>query len=71
MLDTLNPDEISRYLARVRNIPSQVLNDDEAVEMMRQQREAEAQMQQMMAGAPAMGKTLKDVSEATAISEGM
>lgn len=71
MLDTLDPDAISQYLARIRNIPAIIMRDEESKAQMREQKNQEAQTQQLVQGAPLAGKAMKDIAQAQQISGDM
>jgi hypothetical protein len=68
VIDTINPEGLSRYLARVRNVPAAVMNSPEQIAEKKANDEAQAQQQQMIEGAPAMAGALKDVAQAGAIA---
>jgi hypothetical protein len=68
MVDNMDPDAISRYIARVRNLPGSVILDEEAVAVKREADAREQQANQMLEGAPQLAGALKDVAQAESIA---
>jgi hypothetical protein len=71
MADTLDPDALSEYIARIRNVPAIIMRDEQSKMELRQQKEQEAQTQQMIQGAPLAASALKDVASAQQMGGGM
>ena len=68
VVDTLNPDELSKYLAKIRNVPAIVMNDQETIDAMREEKMRQQQQQQLIEAAPAVSKSVKDMAQAQEIS---
>lgn len=68
MADTLDPDALSEYIARIRNVPAIIMRDEQSKMDLRAQKEQQAQMQQMVEAAPQVGKGMKDIAQAGQIT---
>jgi hypothetical protein len=65
---TLDPDTLGQYLARIRNVPSVVLMDEEAKVQLREQEALEKQLNFAAEAAPKAGKAALDIAKAQEVS---
>lgn len=63
-LDRVNADEIVEKIARIRDIPEELVLSDEEVAALRQQRQQQVQSQQAMQAGMAMGDMAKNMGQA-------
>lgn len=59
VLDNFNADEIYRNLADINSVPASWLNDENAIAGLRQSRQQQSEMQQMVEAAPAAAGVMK------------
>lgn len=64
MLDNMDPDGIAQYLARIRNLPANVMMDEDAKQAKRDADAQQAEMDRLVEGAPNAGKAIKDIAQA-------
>lgn len=62
-LDLIDFDEVSYYVARMRNIPESFLRPTEEVKKIREDRQKQMEMQQALTAGEQVGKIVKDTKE--------
>ena len=67
--NSINTEQLVRYLQETMNVPAQVMNTPEQTAAITEQKAQEAQMQQILQAAPGVGSAMKDVAEAQAIGQ--
>lgn len=70
-LDNLNTDEIVEKMARIRDIPEEMINTEDEVKQVREQRDQQMQMQNMVAMGKDLGAATKDFSAAQNQGQGI
>jgi hypothetical protein len=66
--DNFDADQVAQLLADAYGLPARAVRDPKRVAQMRQQKQRAAQMAQLAQAAPGLGRALKDVSAAGAMS---
>lgn len=69
VLDWVNFDGFMNMTARILGVDREVVNSRSAVAAIKDQRAKQQQAQMMLEAAPAMGKTIKDIATAQAVSK--
>ena len=68
VLDVFDPEAIARELADINGVPMKVLRTPEVIEAMKAQQAQAAQAQQLLAAAPVVSSSVKDLSQAAALA---
>jgi len=66
--DVFQWEKVARVMGEANGAPAKVMNTLEEMAMIRQQREQSKQMEQAAVVGPAIGKTIKDISQAQAVA---
>ena len=68
VLDAIDLQEAAQLFARVNGVPQKVMRTPAQIEAMKAQRAQEAQAAQLLAAAPVVGKTAKDLAQASQLA---
>ena len=67
--NSINIDQLVRYLQETMNVPAHVMNTPEQTEAITEEKAQAAQLQQMAEAAPGVGSAIKDIAEAKAMGQ--
>jgi hypothetical protein len=67
--NSINVEQLVRYLQETMNVPAQVMNTPEQVAAIADQKAQAAQVQQMLDAAPGVGSAIKDIADAKATGQ--
>lgn len=67
--NSINTEQLIRYLQETMNVPAQVMNTPEQVAAIAEQKAQAANIQQMIDAAPGVGSAIKDIADAKATGQ--
>jgi predicted component of type VI protein secretion system len=67
-MDLFIPEDIGRQLAEINGMPSKLLRTKEQMDALKGQRAQAAQAQQLMAAAPVVSESMRNMAQAQALA---